>query len=56
MKRPEYKRFKRHSDLIKHAVRRVILRRSRPEVSDEEFMEYLKKADWLEWTKRKVRK
>jgi len=52
------KRFKRHIDLIRYAVRRAIHRIDilEPEKHAEELAAYLKKADWLQRTGQKLRK
>ena len=58
MKRTKHKRFKRHIDLIRYAVRRAIHRIDvlEPEAHAEELMESLKKTDWLQWAKQKLRR
>jgi hypothetical protein len=58
MKRPKHKRFKRHIDLIHYVVRRAIHRVNmvEPEAHAEELMEHLKKSDWLQWAKQKLRR
>jgi len=57
MKLPEHKRFKRHIDLIRYAVRRAIHRVDilEPEKHAEELASYLKKTDWLQWAKQKLK-
>jgi len=57
MKRPKHKRFKRQIDLIRYAVRRVIHRVDvlEPKKHAERLAEYLKKTDWLQWAKQKMR-
>lgn len=54
MKRPKYKQFKRHIDLIHYAIRRAIHRID--VVEPEKLVEHLKKTDWLEWAKQKLEK
>jgi len=58
MKRTKHKRFKRHIDLIRYAVRRTIHRVDilEPEAHAEELAAYLKKTDWLQWAKQKLRR
>ena len=57
MKRPKHKRFKRHIDLIRYAVRRAIHRVDvlEPEAHAEKLMSYLKESDWLQWASRKLK-
>ncbi len=56
MKRPKHKRFKRQIDLIKCAIKNVLdgqlaeLRTQR-----KQALEHLKKTNWLEYAKYKVR-
>jgi len=51
------KRFKRHIDLIRYAVRRAIHQCDvvEPEKHTEELVARIKKSDWLNWAKRKSR-
>lgn len=53
----KYKRFKRHIDLIRYAVRRAIHRVDvlEPEKHTEELAESIKKSDWLQWAKDKLK-
>lgn len=57
MKRLKRKYFKHHIDLIRYAVRRAIHRIDvlEPEKHVEELAERLKKSDWLQWAKQKLR-
>ena len=51
------KQFKYHKDLIRYAVRRTIHRVDvlEPEIHAEDFAAYLKKTDWLQWAKQKLK-
>ena len=51
------KRFKRHIDLIRYAVRHAIHRVDvlEPEAHAEKLASYIKKRDWLRWAGRKLR-
>lgn len=51
------KRFKRQSDLIKHACKRAIHRVDvvEPKEQAEEVEAYLKKHNWLEWARRRLK-
>ncbi len=53
----KHKRFKRYIDLIRYAVRRAIHRIDilEPEIHAERLVSYLKKSDWLQWAKQKMR-
>ena len=57
MKRLKHKRFKRHINLIRYAVRRAIHRVDvlEPEKHAEELAEYIKENDWLQWAGRKLK-
>jgi hypothetical protein len=57
MKRLKHKRFKRHKDLIRYAIRRAIHRIDvvEPEAHAEKLAEHLKKTDWLQWARNKLR-
>ena len=52
------KRFKHRIDLIRYAVRRAVHRIDvlEPEKHAEDFAAYLKKTDWLQWAKQKLRR
>jgi hypothetical protein len=54
----KHKHFKHHIDLIRYAVRRAIHRIDvlEPEKHAEELAAYLKKTDWLQWAKQKLRR
>lgn len=58
MKRIKHKTFKHHIDLIRYAVRRAIHRCDviEPEAHAERLMAYLKKTNWLEWVRQKLRR
>ena len=51
------KQFKRYIDLIRYSVRRAIHRIDivEPEEHAERLAEYIKKTDWLQWAKQKMR-
>lgn len=57
MKRPKYKHFKRHIDLIRYAVRRVIHRVDilEPEAHAERLAKRIKQSDWLQEVGRKLK-
>ena len=50
--------FKRQIDLIRYAVRRAIHRVDvlEPEKHAKKLAAYLKKTDWLQWAKQKLRR
>lgn len=58
MKRPKHKIFKHHINLIRYAVRRTIHRVDilEPEEHAEKLMEHIKKSNWLEWAKKKLKR
>jgi len=52
------KRFKRHIDLIRYAIRRAIHRIDvvESEAHVEKLVEHLKDTDWLQWAQQKLRR
>ena len=52
------KRFKRHIDLIRYAVRRAIHRVDilEPEAHAEKLASRMKESNWLQWVKQKLGK
>ncbi|KKN26367.1 hypothetical protein LCGC14_0875520 [marine sediment metagenome] len=57
MNRSKHKRFKRHIDLIRYAVRRAIHRVDilEPEEHAERLASLVKKSDWLQWVGQKLK-
>ena len=59
MKRQRFKRFKKHKDLLKQWFKNLnttkIQKRKQRRKSVEEFQKELKKKNFLEWAKRKLR-
>lgn len=54
MKRPKHKTFKRQIDLIRHAVRGVLMRQiAELQKQREKALAHLQKTNFLEWAKYK---
>ena len=57
------KTFKRHKDLVKQAVSNTIKRqinrflagRKEAEEAKQKYLDWLKKNDWLQWAKRRIK-